>query len=146
MLGMKISPSTLRDGVLATISENYFFKENTPSLIDSLSFLVGEDKKEQGDIVDLVTKLKRKVIGEDITQSEIDIVKYNVMNEVLIYTHREFYANLSIVRSLFSDDKVKGELIDILYTCINSDFGDEKKNEYKNKLTALINRKTSSSY
>lgn len=146
MLGMKISPSTLRDGVLATISENYFFKENTPSLIDSLSFLVGEDKKEQGDIVDLVTKLKRKVIGEDIAQSEIDIIKYNVMNEVLIYTHREFYTNLSIVRSLFSDDKVKGELIDILYTCINSDFGDEKKNEYKDKLTALINKKTSNSY
>lgn len=140
MLGMKISPSSLKDGVLATISEEYFFKENTTSLIDTLSIIVGDNPAEQGEIVNLITRLKRKVIGENIDQNEIDIEKYNIISQVLLFTHREFKNEMKKVRKLFSDEKYKETLVDLLSHTIVSGFNEKSKTTYLKSFTTLLTK------
>lgn len=140
MLGMKISPSSLKDGVLATISEEYFFKENTTSLIDTLSIIVGDNPAEQGEIVNLITRLKRKVIGENIDQNEIDIEKYNIISQVLLFTHKEFKNEMKKVRKLFSDEKYKETLVDLLSHTIVSGFNEKSKTTYLKSFTTLLTK------
>ncbi|MBE3463660.1 hypothetical protein IM286_04925 [Enterobacter cloacae complex sp. P20C] len=140
MLGMKISPSSLKDGVLATISEEYFFKENTTSLIDTLSIIVGDNPAEQGEIVNLITRLKRKVIGENIDQNEIDIEKYNIISQVLLFTHKEFKNEMKKVRKLFSDAKYKETLVDLLSHTIVSGFNEKSKTTYLKSFATLLTK------
>lgn len=139
LIGLKISPECLKDGILAAISEEYFFNENKSSLIDALSILIGDEISSAGDVIKFVTKLKRKVTEETADKAEIDIEKYNNISYVLLFIHREFKSEINKLIQLFSDSKFKNRLSDILLNAINFEFNEARKDILKRELTSLIN-------
>lgn len=140
LIGLKISPECLKDGILAAISEEYFFNENKSSLIDALSILIGDESASAGDVIKFVTRLKRKVTEETADKSEIDIEKYNNISHVLLYIHKEFRDEFSIIVKLFSDSQLRNDLSEVLLSAISGDFKEANKDMLKNEITALIKK------
>ncbi|MFW1378360.1 hypothetical protein ACEV7K_24405, partial [Vibrio parahaemolyticus] len=64
LVGLKLTPECIKDSVLAAISDEYFFKENSTSLLDTLSMLVDGNEVDKSDMIKFVTQLKRKVTEE----------------------------------------------------------------------------------
>lgn len=139
LVGLKISPECLKDGVLASISEEYFFKEKTTSLIDTLSIILGEEKTSEGDIIRLVTQLKRSVAEESLDKAEIDIEKYNNISSVLLHIHHEFKSEFNEIVKLFSDVDIHNELSKVLLDAIKGDFSDADKSDLNQWITDVIN-------
>ncbi|EPX4141084.1 hypothetical protein ACW0FS_000680 [Vibrio vulnificus] len=140
LVGLKISPECLRDGVLASISEEYFFKENTTSLLDTLSTLLGEESASDGDVIKFVTQLKRNVAEELVDKTEIDIDKYNNISHVLLYIYREFREQFNDIVKIFNDDDMHDELSDSLLKAINGDFSDRDKSILNQSIVGFIGR------
>ncbi|MEN4905554.1 hypothetical protein [Rahnella bonaserana] len=140
LVGLKISSESLKDGVLATISDEYFFKENSASLIDTLSIIIGDNEASEGDVIKLVTYLKRKVNEESIDYKEIDIEHYNNISYVLLFIHREFKDDFSRVLKLFTETNHHNELIELLLVTIKGTFNEEQKDSFRNKMNSLLNK------
>ncbi|HGY1010443.1 TPA: hypothetical protein ACNUUR_003076 [Aeromonas salmonicida] len=140
MLSMKISPQSLKEGVLATISDDYFFNNKTKSLMDTLAIIISDSPAGQGDIIKLVTSLKRSLTDEQLDQTQIDIEQYNMISNVLLYTHKEFKSDFEKIVRLFTSTKLKEPLITLLLDTIKSNFDDMKKDAYKQNLTTLLGK------
>ncbi len=140
LVGLKISSESLKDGVLATISDEYFFKENTASLIDTLSIIISDSQASEGEVIKFVTLLKRRVTDETVDYSEIDIERYNNISYVLLYTHREFRNDFNKVIKLFTEKVYQNEVIDLLLTTIKSKFDENEKDKYRVQLANLLSK------
>lgn len=127
--------------MLASISEEYFFKENKTSLLDTLSILINEEKASDGDIIKFVTQLKRSVAEESVDKTEIDIEKYNNISTVLLYIHREFRDSFNEIVNIFNDKSMHNELSKVLLDAINGDFSDKDKNQLNQCLNDFIKNK-----
>ncbi|WP_196061865.1 hypothetical protein, partial [Serratia sp. Res13-Sevr-LER1-36-a] len=138
MLNMKIAPESLKDGVLATISEEYFFKDNSNSIIDTLSYILGNTTIDQGEIINLATRLKRQITEESLGETEIDIEKYNIVSQVLLYTYESFKSDFNKIIKLFSDSTQKEPLVELLLKTTKGGFNREEKEVYLKSLKALI--------
>ncbi|MBD8164206.1 hypothetical protein [Erwinia persicina] len=128
LVGLKISSESLKDGVLATISEEYFFKENSISLLDTLSVIIDDNHNSEGDVIKFVTSLRRKVNEEALDYSEIDVGHYNNISYVLLFIHREFKDQFSKIIKLFADANHQDILTKLLMANIKGEF-DEKKRD-----------------
>ncbi|HIB8627398.1 TPA: hypothetical protein ACWX6S_003907 [Pseudomonas aeruginosa] len=137
MVDLKINSSDLKDGVLALIDED-FFKDSRNSLIDTLGVFLGDDTTESGAVISLLTKLTRRITEEAHDPKHVEQVSYNTLNEILLYTHQEFYTNFASVRKLFQDERYYSEVFDLLKVAITSDFSETDKEHYTNTLKTLI--------
>ena len=144
LINLKISSEALKDGVLATISDEYFFKDNTSSLIDTLSLIISETTASKPDLIKLVTTLKRKVNDEAIDPNEIDIEQYNNISYVLLYTHKEFKNQFERIVKVFKEDMYQERITQLLLNAIKSEFGVNEKEKYNNELQSLLNELNSS--
>lgn len=139
MIALKIQSTTLADGVLAIVDEDYFRDANN-SLVDTLAALLGEDPVESGAVVSLVTKLARKVTHEKGESHESDLDGYNTLNEVLIFTQKAFADEFSRVRKLFSQAELEADLIELLREASSGAFDADTQNQYMNSLRALMEK------
>lgn len=137
MVDLKINSSDLKDGVLALIDED-FFKDSRNSLIDTLGVFLGDDTAESGAVISLLTKLTRRITEEAHDPKHVEQESYNTLNEILLYTHREFYSSFASVRKLFQDERYNSQVFDLLKSAITSDFGETERERYTNTLKALI--------
>ncbi|WP_186194604.1 hypothetical protein [Burkholderia gladioli] len=139
MIALKIQSTTLADGVLAIVDEDYF-RDSNNSLVDTLAALLGEDPVESGAVVSLVTKLARKVTHEkgEVHESELD--GYNTLNEVLIFTQKSFSTEFSRVRKLFAQPELETELIDLLREASSGAFDVDTQNRYMISLRTLLEK------
>lgn len=138
LIGLKISSKSLKDGVLATISDEYFFKENSASLLDTLAIIIGDNRASEGQVIKLVTSLKRKVNEESLEQSEINIEQYNNISYVLLFIHREFKDEFEKIIKLFNDSSHKEELMKVLISKTKGKFDEDKKEVLRNEIKKLI--------
>lgn len=138
LVGLKISSESLKDGVLATISEEYFFKENSVSLIDTLSIIIDDNNNSEGDVIKFVTSLRRKVNEEALDYSEIDVVHYNNISHVLLFIHREFRDEFSKIIKLFSDVSYKDILTKLLMTSIKGEFDDKQRDLLREDMQKIL--------
>lgn len=138
LIGLKISSESLKDGVLATISEEYFFKENSISLIDTLSVIIDDNHNSEGDIIKLVTSLRRKVNEEALDYSEIDVGHYNNISYVLLFIHREFRDEFSKIINLFSDTSYQDTLTKLLIASIKGDFDEKQKDILRKDMQKIL--------
>ncbi|MFQ2377538.1 hypothetical protein ACK31I_18325 [Aeromonas caviae] len=139
MVDLKINSSHLKDGVLALIDDDYF-KDSRNSLIDTLGIFLGEDTTETGAIISLLTKLTRRVTEESHDPKHVEQESYNTLNEVLLYTQKEFHSNFPNVRKLFQDERFVSEIFDLLQKTITSQFGENDKNYYSSELKVLLSK------
>lgn len=139
MIALKIQSTTLADGVLAIVDEDYF-RDGSNSLVDTLAALLGEDPVESGAMVSLVTKLVRKVTHEKGETHETELDGYNTLNEVLIFTQRTFAGEFPRVRKLFAHADFEADLIDLLRNASAGSFDHETQSRYLNSLNALMER------
>ena len=139
MIGLKVNSSELKDSVLAIIDED-FFNDAQHSLLDTLSIFLGEDTVESGAVISLLTKLTNKIIKESHDPRHVELESINVLNDILMYTQREFRTDFEKVRQLFADTKFEQAIINLLQTTVNSEFGDEGKENYKFNLKNLISK------
>lgn len=139
MIALKIQSTTLADGVLAIVDEDYF-RDGSNSLIDTLAALLGEDPVESGAVVSLVTKLVRKVTHEKGEAHEVELDGYNTLNEVLIFTQKTFVGEFSRVRQLFTQPDFEEDLIELLRKASLGAFDADTQNRYLSSLQALMER------
>jgi len=138
LVGLKISSESLKDGVLATISDEYFFKENSASLIDTLSVIIGDNHASEGQVIKLVTSLKRKVNEEAIDHSEIDIEHYNNISYVLLFIHREFKDEFESIIKLFTELKYQEKLMKLLLSKIRGNFDEVQKEALRIEMKKML--------
>ncbi|WP_345860823.1 hypothetical protein [Shewanella algae] len=138
LVNLKISSEALKDGVLATISDEYFFKDNTSSLIDTLSLIISETTASKSDLIKFVTTLKRKVNDETIDHNEIDIEQYNNISYVLLHTHREFKSQFDEIVKVFTKEKHQDRITQLLLNAIKGDFGIQEREKYNRDLQLLL--------
>lgn len=139
LVGLKISSESLKDGVLATISEEYFFKENSVSLIDTLSTIIDDNNNNsEGDVIKFVTSLRRKVNEEALDHSEIDVVHYNNISYVLLFIHREFRGEFSKIIKLFSDVSYQDTLTKLLVTSIKGEFDERQRDILREDIQKIL--------
>ncbi|WP_321906325.1 hypothetical protein [Burkholderia cenocepacia] len=139
MIALKIQSTTLADGVLAIVDEDYF-RDASNSLVDTLAALLGEDPVESGAVVSLVTKLVRKVTHEKSEVHESELDGYNTLNEVLIFTQRSFANEFTRVRKLFAQPELEAELIDLLREASSGSFDVDTQNRYMTNLRTLLEK------
>lgn len=137
MLDLKINSSDLKDGVLALIDDD-FFKDSRNSLIDTLGVFLGDDTAESGAVISLLTKLTRRVTEEAHDPKHVEQDSYNTLNEVLIYTQKEFHSEFANVRKLFQDERFMSEIFELLRTTITSQFEEKEKEIYTSTLKNLL--------
>lgn len=138
MLEMKIESSAIKDGVLAIIDEDYFFKDNDSNLIDTLALLVKDDDPDAGALTTLVNKLSQRVTEESLDSQDIEKEAFNTLNEILVFTYAEFKDNFSQVKIVFSDEKYTDSIFEILTSTLKRPFDDSSRIEYKNKIDKMI--------
>ncbi|MBO0251820.1 hypothetical protein, partial [Escherichia coli] len=138
MLEMKIESSAIKDGVLAIIDEDYFFKENDSNLIDTLALLVKDDSPDAGALTTLINKLSQRVTEESLDSQDIEKEAFNTLNEILVFTYTEFKDNFSQVKIVFSDEKYTDSIFEILTSTLKRPFDDSSRIEYKNKIDEII--------
>ena len=139
MIALKIQSTTLADGVLAIVDEDYF-RDASNSLVDTLAGLLGEDPVESGAVVSLVTKLARKVTHEKRESHDSELDGYNTLNEVLIFTQRTFADEFFKVRKLFSQPDFETELLELLRSASSAAFDTDAQNRYMSSLRTLIEK------
>lgn len=138
LVGLKFSSESLKDGVLATISEEYFFKDTSNSLIDTLAIIIGDNQTSQGDIIRLATHLKRKVNEESIDHSEIHIEHYNNISYVLLFIHREFKSEFKKIIKIFSESDYQDRIVKLLLATIKGQFNDTQKEMLRLGIESLL--------
>lgn len=138
LVGLKISSESLKDGVLATISEEYFFKENSMSLLDTLSVLIDDNQNSEGDVIKFVTSLRRKVNEETLDYSEIDVVHYNNISYVLLFIHREFKDEFSKIIKIFSDTSYQDTLTRLLMASIKGEFDEAQRDILRKEMQKIL--------
>lgn len=138
MLEMKIESSAIKDGVLAIIDEDYFFKDNDSNLIDTLALLVKDDDPDAGALTTLINKLSQRVTEESLDSQDIEKEAFNTLNEILVFTYTEFKDNFSQVKIVFSDEKYTDSIFEILTSTLKRPFDDSSRVEYKNKIDKII--------
>ena len=141
MLSLKINPRVLKEGLLASFYENYYFETNTSSLIDTLSIILGDKPTDSSDVIDFLLDLKNKISNDSLEPEEIDIEKYNILSDILIYTYYEFKDNFEKIRRLFNDANTKDEIQKLLIKTIKLEkFTDFQKQQYSQKINSLLNQ------
>ena len=141
MLSLKINPRVLKEGLLASFYENYYFETNTSSLIDTLSIILGDKPTDSSDVIDFLLDLKNKISNDSLEPEEIDIEKYNILSDILIYTYYEFKDNFEKIRRLFNDANAKDEIQKLLIKTIELEkFTDFQKQQYSQKINSLLNQ------
>ena len=141
MLSLKINPRVLKEGLLASFYENYYFETNTSSLIDTLSIILGDKPTDSSDVIDFLLDLKNKISNDSLEPEEIDIEKYNILSDILIYTYYEFKDNFEKIRRLFNDANTKDEIQKLLIKTIELEkFTDFQKQQYSQKINSLLNQ------
>ncbi|EKO3954030.1 hypothetical protein F2K73_004432, partial [Vibrio fluvialis] len=138
LVGLKLTPECIKDSVLAAISDEYFFKENSTSLLDTLSMLVDDNEVDRRDMIKFVTQLKRKVTEELEDKREIDIEKYNNISYVLLHIHKEFRDDFSKVVKLFNSSDLRSDLSKLLLDSIDVDFNQESKDKVSQGVKRLL--------
>ncbi|HID9470960.1 TPA: hypothetical protein ACXI1T_003713 [Serratia liquefaciens] len=138
LVGLKISSESLKDGVLATISEEYFFKENSMSLLDTLSVIIDDNNNSEGDIIKFVTSLRRKVNEEALDHSEIDVGHYNNISYVLLFIHREFKDEFRKIIKLFSDASYQDALTKLLMISIKGEFDEKQRDLLRENMQKIL--------
>ncbi|HDS4883633.1 TPA: hypothetical protein QHU85_004210, partial [Klebsiella aerogenes] len=138
LVGLKISSESLKDGVLATISEEYFFKENSMSLLDTLSILIDDNQNSEGDVIKFVTSLRRKVNEETLDYSEIDVVHYNNISYVLLFIHREFKDEFSKIIKIFSDTSYQDTLTRLFMASIKGEFDETQRDILRKEMQKIL--------
>ncbi|EGR0986443.1 hypothetical protein EH301_16050, partial [Vibrio parahaemolyticus] len=138
LVGLKLTPECIKDSVLAAISDEYFFKENSTSLLDTLSMLVDGNEVDKSDMIKFVTQLKRKVTEELEDKREIDIEKYNNISYVLLYIHKEFRDEFSKVVKLFNSSDLRSDLSKLLLDSIGVDFNQDSKDKLSQGVKRLL--------
>ncbi|WP_455863766.1 hypothetical protein [Pantoea agglomerans] len=138
MVGMKIESSAIKDGVLAIIDEDYFFKDADSNLIDTLALLVKDDDSDAGALTTLINKLSQRVTEESLDSYDIEKESFNTLNEILVYTYKEFKDNFSQIKTVFSDNKYTESLFDILSSTLKGSFDDNTRKDYKYKIEQLV--------
>lgn len=138
MLEMKIESSAIKDGVLAIIDEDYFFKDTDSNLIDTLALLVKDDEPDAGALTTLINKLSQRVTEESLDSHEIEKETFNTLNEVLVFTYSEFKDNFNQVKTVFSDVKYTDSIFEILSSTLKGPFDESSRKEYKNKIVKII--------
>jgi hypothetical protein len=138
LVGLKISSESLKDGVLATISEEYFFKENSMSLLDTLSVLIDDNQNSEGDVIKFVTSLRRKVNEETLDHSEIDVVHYNNISYVLLFIHREFKDEFNKIIKIFSDTSYQDTLTKLLMASIKGEFDEAQRDILRKEMQKIL--------
>ncbi|MEB5439148.1 hypothetical protein RXS04_01995 [Pseudomonas aeruginosa] len=138
MIDLKINSEDLKDGVLAIIDEDFFKDARSGSLLDTLAIFLGDDQAESGAVVSLLTKLSRRITEEPDDVRHTDFDAQNTLNEVLIFTQREFRREFSTVRKLFAEERFVGDIYTLLSNTVKSEFGMRQKEEYAESLRTLI--------
>lgn len=138
LVGLKISSESLKDGVLATISEEYFFKENSMSLLDTLSIIIDDNNNSEGDVIKFVTSLRRKVNEEALDFSEIDVGHYNNISYVLLFIHREFKDEFKNIIKLFSDASYQDTLTKLLLSSIKGEFDEKQRDLLRKEMQEIL--------
>ncbi|MEQ9771660.1 hypothetical protein ABRQ03_12450 [Pectobacterium jejuense] len=138
MLEMKIESSAIKDGVLAIIDEDYFFKDNDSNLIDTLALLVKDDEPDAGALTTLINKLSQRVTEESLDSHDIEKETFNTLNEVLTFTYSEFKDNFSQIKTVFSDVKYTESIFEILTSTLKGPFDESSRKEYKIKIDKVI--------
>lgn len=139
MVALKIQSTTLKDGVLAIVDEDYF-RDSNNSLVDTLAALLGEDPVESGAVVSLFTKLARKVTHERGDTHDAELDGYNTLNEVLIFTQKAFEGQFARVRKVFALPQFEGEIIELLQHASSGTFDSDTQAQYIEKLRLLIEK------
>lgn len=138
MIDLRINSSDLKDGVLSIIDEDFFKDSRGGSLLDTLAIFLGDNHTEGAAVVSLLTKLTRRVNEEHEDHSYSELEGYNTLNEVLIFTQKEFGSDFSKVKKVFSEEKFSAELLKLLESVIKKDFGDEQKENYKMNIEKMV--------
>ncbi|HBM0952613.1 hypothetical protein ABK735_21465 [Enterobacter kobei] len=138
LVGLKVSSESLKDGVLATISEEYFFKENSMSLLDTLSVIIDDNNNSEGDVIKFVTSLRRKVNEEALDYTEIDVGHYNNISYVLLFIHREFRDEFTKIIKLFSDPSYQDTLTKLLMSSIKGEFDEKQRDRLREEMQAIL--------
>jgi len=139
MIGLKVNSAELKDSVLAIIDED-FFNDAKHSLIDTLSIFLGEDLVETGAVISLLTKLTNRITKESHDPQHVELESINVLNDVLMYTQREFRADFDKVRQLFADVKFEQAILSLLQDTVKNEFGEDGKEKYKNQLLTILSQ------
>lgn len=138
MIDLRIDSSDLKDSVLALIDEDFFKDAKNGSLVDTLALFLGENQTETGAVISLLTKLTRRITEESDDAKHDEIESYNTLNEILIYTQREFRSDFPKIRQIFSDERFTTELLTLLESIIKEDFGEKQKERYTDSLKQLM--------
>lgn len=141
MLSLKINPRILKEGLLASFYENYYFETNTSSLIDTLSIILGDKPAESSDLIDFLLDLKTKISNDSLEPEEINIEKYNILSDILLYTYYEFRNDFEKIKKLFNDDRTKNTIQELLIKTIASErFSEIQKQQYSKNISVLLNK------
>lgn len=138
MLDLKINSEDLKEGVLAIIDEDFFKDARGGNLLDTLAIFLGDHHAESGAVVSLLTRLSRRISEEPDDLRHTDFDARNALNEILIFTEREFRSEFSAVLSLFTDESFSPRIFDLLAETVKEEFGDKQRDLYSEKLRSLI--------
>ncbi|MNN03420.1 hypothetical protein D3C81_1161080 [compost metagenome] len=138
MLDLKINSEDLKEGVLAIIDEDFFKDARGGNLLDTLAIFLGDHQAESGAVVSLLTRLSRRISDEPDDLRHTDFDARNALNEILIFTEKEFRSEFSAVLSLFTDESFSLRIVDLLADTVKEEFGDKQRDLYSEKLRNLI--------
>ncbi len=138
MLDLKINSEDLKEGVLAIIDEDFFKDARGGNLLDTLAIFLGDHQAESGAVVSLLTRLSRRISDEPDDLRHTDFDARNALNEILIFTEKEFRGEFSTVLSLFADETFSPLIFDLLAETVKEEFGDTQRNTYADKLRNFI--------
>lgn len=138
MLDLKINSEDLKAGVLAIIDEDFFKDARGNTLLDTLAMFLGDHQAETSAVVSLLTRLSRRISEEPDDLRHTDFDARNALNEILIYTEREFRSEFNSVLSLFVSPEFSPLIYDLLADTVKEEFGESQRNIYAQKLRDLI--------
>jgi hypothetical protein len=111
MIDFKVSPSVLKDNVLAILDEDYLRES---SLIDTLEVFLGDDRVESDHILALLSKISGRTLAEKNTPFEFEVETRNALSEMLLALHHSLRDSMKDVRRLFAEKEKESDLLDII--------------------------------
>lgn len=138
MLDLKINSEDLKESVLAIIDEDFFKDARGGSLLDTLGIFLGDHQAETGAVVSLLTRLSRRISDEPDDLRHTDFDSRNALNEVLIFTEKQFKQQFHLVLNLFTSEIFSQRIFELLAETITEDFGDKQRELFSEKIQGMI--------
>lgn len=111
MIDFKVSPSVLKDNVLAILDEDYLRES---SLIDTMELFLGDDRVESDHILSLLSKISGRTVMEMNSPHEFDVETRNALSDMLLALHHRLRDSMGEVRRLFAEKEKELDLLRVI--------------------------------